>query len=393
MTARVRTPSAGSWHPVRLALAAGWTFAVVAALVFLPALRIAANRLVVGVPLAGPDALGGWLSPILAACLVGAGLLASSRRRPPALAALLALVAAATLLALGLGEGAARRMAGQPLAARASLGAGVWITSALLLGAMGIAVRRIRVAGLGLIVPAMLVAVLAFAGHRSAFDHLSLAVEYAARRETVNAAVIQHLGLAGAAVLLAIVAAVLLSLWRRGQGIVEILVAGVQVIPAVALLGALVALVSGLLRWVPILRDLGVSALGAGPAAIGIAAYLILPLWRGLAAALRAPDPAILDAATGLGLTPGQILLGLRLPLGAPVLIGALRIAAVQSLGLATLGALIGAGGLGQIVFEGMAQFAPDLILLGAIPVVALSLGAERGLGLVEDAARRRWQA
>lgn len=80
------------------------------------------------------------------------------------------------------------------------------------------------------------------------------------------------------------------------------------------------------------------------------------------------------------------------MPLGAPILIGALRVAAVQSLGLATLGALIGAGGLGRIVFDGMAQFAPDLILLGALPIVALSLATERALGLAEDAARRRWR-
>lgn len=73
-------------------------------------------------------------------------------------------------------------------------------------------------------------------------------------------------------------------------------------------------------------------------------------------------------------------------------MIGALRVATVQGLGLATLGALIGAGGLGRIVFDGMAQFAPDLILLGALPIIALSLCAERALSLAEDAARWRWR-
>lgn len=160
-----------------------------------------------------------------------------------------------------------------------------------------------------------------------------------------------------------------------------------------ALLGGLVALTSGLLRLAPILRDLGLSALGAVPATLAIAAYLLLPLWRGLALALRSPDPATLEAAEAVGLTPRQILFGIRLPLGAPILVGALRVAAVQAIGLATLGALVGAGGLGRIVFDGMAQFAPDLILLGAIPVVALSLGAEIGLSRIEAAARRRWHA
>ncbi|MET0257876.1 MAG: ABC transporter permease, partial [Methylobacterium sp.] len=61
------------------------------------------------------------------------------------------------------------------------------------------------------------------------------------------------------------------------------------------------------------------------------------------------------------------------------------------SIGLATLGALVGAGGLGVIVFDGMAQFAPDLILLGALPVIGLSLVVERGLSLLEDRVRRAW--
>nr|WP_204262588.1 ABC transporter permease subunit [Methylobacterium sp. BTF04] len=363
------------------------------ALLTLPALRIAPNRLVVGTPVYGLEVFGWWVAAILASGALCVGLLVAATTRRRALVALGFLALCAILLALGLGAGAAHRMVGQPPAARASLGAGIWSAAALLSFTMGFAVQASRIAGLGLFVPVLLLAILGTAGHLGAFDSLSLAVEYAARREAVNEAVLQHLGLAGGAVLLGIAGAVLLSLWRRGQGLVAILVGGVQVIPAVALLGALVALVSGLLRLVPSLRDIGLSALGAGPALIGIAAYLLLPLWRGLATALRAPDPASLDAATGLGLTRSQILWRLRLPLGAPILVGALRVAAVQSLGLATLGALIGAGGLGRIVFDGMAQFAPDLILLGAIPIVALSLGAERGLSLAEDAARLRLRA
>jgi osmoprotectant transport system permease protein len=106
---------------------------------------------------------------------------------------------------------------------------------------------------------------------------------------------------------------------------------------------------------------------------------------------LRAADPATIDAAAAIGLTRRQILLGVRLPLGAPILVAALRVASVQSIGLATLGALVGAGGLGSMVFDGMAQFAPDLILLGALPVIGLSLIVERGLSMLEGRARLRW--
>ena len=166
---------------------------------------------------------------------------------------------------------------------------------------------------------------------------------------------------------------------------------GVQVVPAVALLGGLVAAISALLAAAPALRGYGISALGSGPALLGIAAYLLLPLWRGQEAARRATGPDTLDAGRALGLTGGQILTTIRLPLGAPLFVGGLRVAVVQALGLATLGALVGAGGLGTLVFDGMAQFAPDLILLGALPIIVLALAAEGTLGSLEAALRRRW--
>lgn len=359
----------------------------------LPVLAVAENRLALGRPVFGIQALGWPLFAILSLGLSGFLVLRRGEGRWRAGVAILAFGLALALLAAGLGAGAARSLEGLAPAARASLGGGAWIGLALLAGGLGVALRRLRrpslafgvVAGLGL--GAVLMA------RAGTFEALSLVVEYAARRESLHGAIGEHLVLSGAALVLALGGAVLLSLWRGGQGLVAILLGGIQVVPAVALLGGLVALTSGLLRLAPILRDLGLSALGAVPATLAIAAYLLLPLWRGLALALRSPDPATLEAAEAVGLTPRQILFGIRLPLGAPILVGALRVAAVQAIGLATLGALVGAGGLGRIVFDGMAQFAPDLILLGAIPVVALSLGAEIGLSRIEAAARRRWHA
>lgn len=364
--------------------------ALAAALVWTPLLVIAANRLVPGVPVTGWATLGPALVAILACAAFASALLAASPGRRAGAVALILILAAAGLFAWGLGHGAAVRMEGRPPAARAGLGAGVWFVALWFATALGLATRRIRLSGLGAGVAGLLVLALVLAGRAGAFDALSLAVEYAARRETVQAALWEHLALASGGLGLAIPAVAVLSLWRRGQDLVGIVIGGVQVVPAVALLGALVAFTGGLLRALPALRDLGVSALGPAPAIVGIAAYLLLPLWRGLAAALRAPDSASLDAAKALGLTRAQILLRLRLPLGAPQLVGALRVATVQALGLATLGALIGAGGLGRIVFDGMAQFAPDLILLGAIPIVAVSLMAERGLSALEGSLRAR---
>ncbi|SFG70747.1 osmoprotectant transport system permease protein [Methylobacterium gossipiicola] len=355
-----------------------------------PLLVVAANRLVPGVPVTGAAVLGPALPAIFGGGAVAAGLLAASSGRRAGGVALALILAAGGLLAWGLGHGAALRMADQPPAARAGLGAGAWLAALWFATAFGLATRRVRRPGLGPGVACGLLVTLVLAGRAGAFDALSLAIEYAARRETVHAALWEHLALAGGGLGLAIPAAVALTAWRRGQDLVAIVLGGVQVIPAVALLGALVALTGGLLRLAPALRELGLSALGPAPAMVGIAAYLLLPFWRGLTAALRAPDRDSLDAARGLGLTETQILLRLRLPLGAPQLVGALRVAAVQALGLATLGALVGAGGLGRIVLDGMAQFAPDLILLGAIPIVALSLTVEGALSTLEDRMRAR---
>ncbi|MGU3540659.1 ABC transporter permease [Methylobacterium sp. A54F] len=366
--------------------------ALAGALYGLPVLRLARNRLVTGEPVFAPDAMP--VEAALALALAAAaGLLAGAgRSRLLAWSAATLLATAFCVTVHGLGAAATDLSAGQPPAARVGLAAGAWCALALLGAGLGLAAARTRRAWAGAALAATLAGAVALMGWAGTLGGLSLAVEFGQRREAVAGATLRHVLLAGGAVGLAALVTAGLAPVRRLRGPVEMLAGGVQVVPAIALFGALVALLSGLLRALPALREAGLGALGPTPALLGIAAYLVLPLWRGLAQALRAADPAVLDAATGLGLGPRQVLLRVRLPLGAPALIGALRVACVQAIGLATLGALIGAGGLGSIVFDGMAQFAPDLILVGAVPVVALSLAVERGLSALEAAAGR-WRA
>ncbi|GEP10127.1 ABC transporter permease subunit [Methylobacterium gnaphalii] len=351
-------------------------------------LRLAANRLVVGTPV-GAEIFGqsGWL--IAGLSLLGGGFLGARSSRPAALAALVTFCAALMLLSLTLCTAASDLIAWQPPAARARLASGAWTALVLLTAATIWAAGRTGLRRAGWFTAAGLTTAVLLVYRSGAYDGLSLAVEYRARAAAVQAALVQHVALSAAAVVLAAMSCALLYLWRAGRGAIKIAINGLQVVPAVALLGGLVALVSGVLAAIPGLRAVGLSALGAGPAILAIAAYLLLPFWRGLEGALRAAEPESVDAATAIGLTPRQILLELRLPIGTPILVGALRVASVQAIGLATLGALVGAGGLGGIVFDGMAQFAPDLILLGALPVIGLSLVVERGLSVVEDWARR----
>ena len=364
---------------------------VPAVLLLLPLLHLAPNRLVTGAPVMAVDALGVWLWPVMALASLGGLLLAAGGGRAVAGLAGLACLGALALLLAGLGAGAGELIAGTPPATRARLASGAWAGVVVLVGMLALAARHARLPGGGVASSAAVAGLLACLWFAGRLDALSLAVELRARSQTLGAAIGAHLVLSLGALALAASLIAGLALWRRGRGAVELAVSGVQVVPAVALLGGLVAALSALLAAAPALRGYGLSALGGLPALIGIAAYLLLPLWRGQQAARRAASTGHLDAGRALGLTDRQILARIRLPLGAPLLVGGLRVAAVQALGLATLGALVGAGGLGTLVFDGMAQFAPDLILLGALPIILLSLATEAALGGLEAALRRRW--
>ncbi len=299
-------------------------------------------------------------------------LLAATAHRLAAPAA----AAAALLLLAATGAGAAALLTGQPPAARVGIGGGAWLA----LVALAVLALWPGAAHRGLAGVALASGGLALAAG-GALDALSLAVEYRARAEAVHAALWQHLALSAGALGLAVAIALPGALSRRAAGAAEALFAGVQVVPAIALFGLLVPLLALLLGAWPALRAAGLGAIGATPAVIGIALYLALPLHRALRTALTGTDPAALEAGRAMGLGAFRMLGWVRLPLGAPHLLAGLRVAVVQAVGLATLAGLVGAGGLGALVFEGMAQFATDLILLGALPVVALALAADALLG------------
>jgi osmoprotectant transport system permease protein len=348
--------------------------AVASLLLPLPWLAVAPNRLLPGEAVTAATALG-WMA--LPPCLLFG--LAALRRLPPILAAAAAL-AALLLMLFVTGLAASQRLQGLSPAARAGLGIGVWL--ALVAGLL-LAALRLRDVVLrdGLLLGLGMLAALAAAASAGTFDALSLVVEYRNRAEAVQAALLRHLALAASALLLALLVAVPLA-WAgfrrpRLAGPVGAAFAGVQVVPGLALFALLIPFLAALLNALPFLRDLGLAAIGPAPAVIATAAYLTLPLWRGLSAGLAAADPAAVAAAQALGMSEARITREVRLPLALPVFAAGLRVALVQAIGLVTLGGLVGAGGLGALVFEGLAQFATDLMLLGAIPIVLLALLAD----------------
>jgi len=125
------------------------------------------------------------------------------------------------------------------------------------------------------------------------------------------------------------------------------------------------------------------------PAVIALVLYSLLPMARGAYAGLASVPASVVDTARGMGMTPRQILYQVEAPIALPVLLSGLRIVTVQAIGLAVVAALIGAGGLGSFVFQGLGQRALDLMLLGAIPTIFIALGIDFIFQMLLGAARR----
>jgi osmoprotectant transport system permease protein len=149
--------------------------------------------------------------------------------------------------------------------------------------------------------------------------------------------------------------------------------------------------VANILQTIPSLAMFGfllpLPWLGDRAARIAIAAltaYALLPILRNTYAGIRAIDPSILEVARALGLTSRQRLFKVELPLAASLILAGLRTATVTCVGIATIAAAVGAGGLGELIFRGVASVDNRLVLAGAIPAALLALAADAALGLLE---------
>ena len=195
------------------------------------------------------------------------------------------------------------------------------------------------------------------------------------RRQDILALTAQHLLLVAVSTFLAAAMGIPLGIWltRRPKLARPILgLAGVvQTIPSLALFGFLLPL--------PL-----IGGIGARTAIVALLVYAMLPLLRNTYAGILSVDPAIVEAATGLGMTPRQRLWWVELPLALPVVLAGVRIATVVSIGLATIAAAIGAGGLGVLIYRGIAIVDNRQILAGAVPAALLALAADGLLGALE---------
>jgi osmoprotectant transport system permease protein len=148
-----------------------------------------------------------------------------------------------------------------------------------------------------------------------------------------------------------------------------------QTIPSLALFGFLIP--------IPFL-----GGIGKRTAVVALVLYALLPILRNTYVGLTGIDPAVLESAEAMGMTPSQVLLRVRLPLALSVILAGIRTATVITIGVATIAAAIGAGGLGTFIFRGVAMVSDAVILAGAVPAAALALLADGLLGLLERRLR-----
>jgi osmoprotectant transport system permease protein len=185
----------------------------------------------------------------------------------------------------------------------------------------------------------------------------------------------EHLLLVALAVALALLIALPLGLLIHGRPrLSRLVLAGanaLQTIPSLAIFG--------LLLTVPFL-----GGIGPAPAVVALTLYALLPLLRGLVSGLDQVPSGLKEAGLSLGLTPRQVLLQVEWPLARPSLMAGLRVASVISVGVATIGAAIGAGGLGVFIFRGIATVNNTLLLAGALPATVIALGIDASLGALE---------
>jgi osmoprotectant transport system permease protein len=198
-----------------------------------------------------------------------------------------------------------------------------------------------------------------------------------AERAAIGQRTLRHLTLVGISLLLATGIAVPLALLLERLRWAEAVLGGIgllQTVPGIALLAFM----------------LPVLGIGSLPAVVALFLYSLYPILRNTYTGVREADPRAVATATALGMTPGQVLRQVRLPLAAPVIMAGIRTAAVLSVGTATLAAFIGAGGLGDPIVAGLALADTRMILSGAVPAAGLALAADGLLGLVERAVAPR---
>jgi osmoprotectant transport system permease protein len=379
--------------PRRFALSApSVLFAVLGlAALLAPYMSIASNRIVAGEgirvwDLAAPAATWPGIVAVVAGLLLG---LPAKMTRTRLMGAALGLAGLLWLLV----RGAPALLQGAGEYARTSPAVGFWC----LLGVFMLLVAD-AVAGMApgpLLRAGLLATALGTLGAvlwSGVLADLSIWQEYASRRDAFATAARQHLGLAfGSLATAALIGFPLGLLCHHRMGLRNAtlpLLSFLQTIPSLAMFGLMIPILAWVAATVSGAQAIGIAGIGFAPAFLALVLYSLLPVVGNTVAGLAAAPAAASEAARGMGMTQRQRLWRVELPLGLPIILTGLRIVLVQNIGLAVIAGLIGGGGFGTFVFQGLNQTATDLILLGALPTVALALTAAIFMDILVDLTR-----
>lgn len=359
---------------------------------FAPFMTLAANRIVAGDGylawnLAPPAATSAGMVAVLAGLALG---LPAGMARVRLTGALLGLGGILWLLMQG--APALLQDALGPYA-RVSPAMGFWCLLVVFMLLMADALSALAprpLARAGLL--AAVLAALALILSSGALSDLSVMQEFSSRKDAFVNAAWRHLGLAfgslATAAMIGFPLGILCHRRMRLRGAALPILSFLQTIPSLAMFGLMIPLLGWVGATIPGARAIGIAGIGFAPAFVALVLYALLPVVGNTVAGLAATPPAALEAARGMGMTPSQRLWRVELPLGLPIILTGLRIVLVQNIGLAVIAGLIGGGGFGTFVFQGLNQTATDLILLGALPTVALALSAAIVMDILVDLTR-----
>lgn len=217
---------------------------------------------------------------------------------------------------------------------------------------------------------------------------ISLVRELSQKSDRIVGEIVRHMQLTFAAVISGMCLSLIMSYGAYRNPRIERMVAGIasfaQVVPTLSLLGLLMIPLVYLSTQYPLLRQLGISGIGFFPAYIVLTLYTLLPIINNTLAGFNSIPEHVIEAATGMGMSHRQVLWRIQLPMAFPSIFIGFRIALVQTVGNCTLAGLVGGGGIGTILFLGLAQSAPDLVLVASLLIVLIAVIFEVILSSIE---------
>ena len=288
-----------------------------------------------------------------------------------------------------------RLLEGSSSYSRASMGFGSWIWLFFCYVIVSTSLKSINSRKIKLLILVIVILVLFILGQAGVFETLGIVAEAKGKLGKFLFELRNHLKLSFTAVFLACIFGIPFGIVAYRRKLLEkpvfFFVNTVQTLPSLALFGLLIAPLAALSRLYPFLRELGIRGIGTWPALIALFLYALLPITRNTYTGLKIISGSVRESASGMGMRRSQIFFLVELPIAVPVVLSGVRISAVQAIGNTAVAALIGAGGFGVFLFQGLGQAAPDLILLGTFPIIFLALVVDNIMDFLVIVSAGRW--